>query len=865
MGHFTAKAERMGIDVQKESEHISFNGERYLTKDVEQQLAQNFERSIEARLEYARQLGANTDTETVRGATDRNIKPDQAELFEVHSLDHLSYRAEAMGIPVEIGEQYVNIDGQQFAKQDLEENFDRNKSENLARRQEYGEEELFRAQSMEDFRNTAEQLAWPMAEDEKNVTVNGETYPKEELEEVFAANKQQFHESLREWEPLLREARSMEELETKAQEAGVECRVEGGDLPSVHLNGESYRLETIADILKENLQGPAQQQKNEVEVEIKPEMEDLFRAQSMAQFVDHCRSQGLVVERDESSVSIGGARYDKKELEAVFDANIAENREAVRQGEPLLQGAQTMMELEQAARKAKVEFSVSNSDPDREVVRLNGNTYEKHDIDVILSDNARPEALTLAKDQMLDSPEQLLKGRGLNCENLEHLQRLAEKMGIEVKIEKDLIQTRETGESGQFQLFDRRAVEDIFNQKQMIRLSEIRQQVPLLDKIQSYKEFEELAQKTGTGYEAVQRTEHELALRQGKESLRQGKSDLKEGREKAEAGQILRDEGTERAKLGQQTLDAAREGTRLGSLSKSVREAQRSVREGWEAAAAGHTLIKQGESQAGQGLELIAGGKKTVTDAQAAIQKARQEPLEKPVEKKAESAGVPEKAPSLFERIREQTPLLAGAVREKFGRGASETPATAYRINKETMHIVVGGKKGPTTLQRKDLQEIFAQNRKTSLLSVYEKRQDSRILREARNMGEFRRIAERLEIKYEDKGRSIEMKGQEYRKSDLQQIFQLNAQNPSNQREEWFDHRAGQAQNKMNSEVKTTDEEQTRKSGARHGMVSEQTQKARKSSEDKPKQKRRKNGKKIPDFRQKIEKQERYRRQGQKI
>ena len=717
-----------------------------------------------------------------------------------------------------------------------------------------GERDLLNSDSMNTFLDRAKDMAWSVREDEKNITVNGETYLKAELETEFTANEQEFHDSLRSIEPLLQSAQNLDQLRTQAYEAGVEMQVLGVGHPKVHLGEERYALETVEAILKEN--DAAQNVHRQRELELRPGTDDLFKATTQSDFVGRAKQQGMEVEVDpgrSGSVRIGGVAYDKEELDAVFSANVDEQRQAMHQREPILQTATSMMELEQAARQARAEFSVSRSDPDRPVVRLNGRTYEQDEINAMLYMNANPQSAATPKGVVLDDPSLLLGGRGTSCNSVHHLTLLADKMDIEVRVNKDTIQTRDRGE-GTLMTFDRKRLEDIFAANQAARLAEIRRQLPVLNQAQSTRDFEELAQKLKVDYKTVQLTEYEIEVRRGKAMVRagrdtqaKGEEEMKTGREQHRVGQArLRAARAEQSKAG----DTPELAERKGRVSEPVRQARQTVLDAQTSVSEGVALMGQGRARHTEGRQQIAEGNKIIADAE---QKREQE--NKSLKKGIPTAGtgidskkaVEERKPSLLERMKETAAQLN-----------PKLPGTDYKINRETKLVAAQGKEGAVELQRGDLRAIFEENKKISLNAAYEQRRGSRILQEAKNFSEFYRMAGRLEIKLGDKGRTIEMQGHEYQKNDLKQLFRLNAENPANLRDQEFDHR--QKGGKKREAEHQSQKQDNRPLGlGKIGHGAEQARKAdpiRPTPQPKQQPRRRRPGKKkTPDYLQKLARQ----------
>ena len=129
----------------------------------------------------------------------------------------------------------------------------------------------------------------------------------------------------------------------------------------------------------------------------------------------------------------------------------------------------------------------------------------------------------------------LLGGRGTSCNSVHHLTLLADKMDIEVRVNKDTIQTTDRGEGTQM-TFDRKRLEDIFAANQAARLAEIRRQLPVLNQAQSTRDFEELAQKLKVDYKTVQLTEYEIEVRRGKATVRAGRDAQAKGEEEMKTG-----------------------------------------------------------------------------------------------------------------------------------------------------------------------------------------------------------------------------------------------------------------------------------------------------------------------------------------
>ena len=92
------------------------------------------------------------------------------------------------------------------------------------------------------------------------------------------------------------------------------------------------------------------------------------------------------------SVRIDGVAYDKEELDAVFSANVDEQRQAMHQREPLLQNGDEHNGTG-TGRKASQGGLLASGDPNPRPSRrrrLNGRTYEQDEINAMLYMQRQP-------------------------------------------------------------------------------------------------------------------------------------------------------------------------------------------------------------------------------------------------------------------------------------------------------------------------------------------------------------------------------------------------------------------------------------------------------------------------------------------
>jgi hypothetical protein len=119
MGQFEAKARRMGIEIHREPEHLTFNGERYETRQVEAHLAENFEQARQARQQHARQLAEKKANKEEKTQQEPTLEP-QLLMRDATSMKGPEKTAPHRGIEFDQNGQSVRLGGGQYPLQEVE-------------------------------------------------------------------------------------------------------------------------------------------------------------------------------------------------------------------------------------------------------------------------------------------------------------------------------------------------------------------------------------------------------------------------------------------------------------------------------------------------------------------------------------------------------------------------------------------------------------------------------------------------------------------------------------------------------------------------------------------------------------------------
>ena len=395
--------------------------------------------------------------------------------------------------------------------------------------------------------------------------------------------------------------------------------------------------------------------------------------------------------------------------------------------------------------------------------------YDAQDVDAVLGQNLKTSATPAYA---------LLNGKGVNMTNLGHVKIVAKKTMVSLSVDEESITT--VDRKGNVKTFDKKEVLDMLAVNQAKKIANLRAEFSFLNEVESFREFEELAQEKKQAYQAVQASDAAEALRSGQQAIKAGKVAIKKGMEKME-------EAEEMVAFGEIT---GRQGQRLIREGKN-QEGQLRADLGRYSMVTGAKQAQEAEQAITQGAEAIKVGVDVVERVnllgKEALENYLQSPGQiipglRPPEQAIKSEAVP--PPTTRGKL---TGLLKKITSKK--EAVKEEGETDYIISGRTRYVQLGNQQ----LHRSDLRQIIAENKIEREKKFDQVHQSQRLLRESTDFGDLHRRAERLEMKVETKGRWVEIEGQKgltrVRKSDLDEMLFLNRTNHKGRE---HDHRHGQ-------------------------------------------------------------------------
>ncbi len=579
------------------------------------------------------------------------------------------------------------------------------------------------------------------------------------IEEIHAAR-----------DPILQIARSQDELIELVMEQGGEF---GRDEYRVRLNGVEYEPVMFDSILRENARRPVVQETvPAAQQEVTSFLPFLDQAISRWQLEELAQRAGIEYrQHPDQGVSLGEHTVSVQSLDARLEANRA-NYERQRYEEI----RQSLGEIGQARSRAEMTHLAKAGEQDltfgREIVLQDrqGQTrhYDAQDVDAVLSQNLKTSATPA---------NALLDGKGADMTNLGHANIVAKKTGISLSVDEASITT--VDRKGNVKTFDKKAVLVMLAVNQANKIANLRARFSFLKEVESFREFEELAQEKKQVYQAVQASDAAESLRSGQQAIEAGRVTIRKGIEKMEEAEEMVAFAEITGKQGQQLMrkGKTREGqlmTDLGRYSmvmgaKQAQEAEQAVIQGAEAIKVGADVVERVNLLGKEALENYLQSPGQIMPGQT------------PPEQAAKSEAVPPPTVS-----GELTWLLDRISNRKETVKEEETD---YIISGRTRYVQLGNQQ----LHRSDLRQIIEENKIEREKKFDKVHQSQRLLRESTDFGDMHRRAERLEMKVETRGRWVEIQGQKgptrVRKSDLDEMLFLNR---TNHRGREHDHRHGQ-------------------------------------------------------------------------
>lgn len=864
MGHLAAKAERMGIAVQKGREHITLNGERHLTKDIEQKVARNFERSTETRREESNRIDLKPTSGKVAQQNQKAIQ-DKADIAAierqkqpiVHRLEEARIERSSLAErDAKERQQAKQVSPNQEPKESVKavrpqsvqyhitppnqdgtfklsstsssykegasvyelENIGGNKYQVYVSEQPYARkmignygsavtvlpvfEEISAfnrdAKSLQTVKPALMQLENGVfrllekgeldydkvgIERENAKQQAAEPVPDQKVDTGREETTRLIAEKDSEIEKLTRQLKELEvavaQRKEKATEKEPELMLQAPTLPVIASGPQQgvapdpAQNAAMTGVLAQareiqipaNEMTPLQPSQSGKPVETPPILDYAISRWQLAELAQ--KTETVYQKHDDRSVSVGGQTLNA----ATLDARLEENRGRYEQmryleiqqslGEQMAQ-ARSRAEL---AHLAKLQGEKSAFKPDLTLKDRAGKVrhFDGRDVDTILGDNLKNSATP---------SHQLLGGAGATITNLGHVKMIAREFGMRLTEADHSITT--VDRKGNAEAFDKKEVLAMLDVNQAIKIAELRAKYGFLDKVESFKEFEEQAQENKQDYKAIQASDAAQALRTGQETVKVGKAMMKTGAEQLDkademvtAGQVIGREGKRmtgegKQERGERALDLGVFTVKTGA--KMAVEAEKAVNEGALTLQIGKTLIHKVEAL----------GKE-------ALKNYEQAPWEKPPVQKTTIAVEAQKPPTAGEKI---LAALRGGAQEK---GPVKGVDTDYIISERTRFIKLPGGE---ELHRAEMRKIIEENKIDRAKRFDQTHQSLRLLRESTSFGDLMRRAKETETKVEVKGRYVEIQGvwetTKVRMSDLQDMMYLNRTNHKGQE---HDHR----------------------------------------------------------------------------
>jgi len=282
--HFEKLADKQGVSYEKKVDQVKIEGTEYRLGDLEAMFQAN--RAAASKTKPA-------------AATEKEYTVQREELLSANGMAHFKAKARRLGVALDMGGDYITFNGEKHAIRELEERFARNLEDGLQKGREHTRE--FEASGVEA---KAELIVRPTGETPVDYKA------KQETEELF-------------------EALSLSHFEYTAERLGIPVEIGG---QTIGFNGEQYargELEAqFARNLAESEKALGQPPEGEIGPEPKagPEVDELFSSTDLPAFLRMSERLGLSVEADQQSVTVGGARYERQELEEIFNLNRAEQK-----------------------------------------------------------------------------------------------------------------------------------------------------------------------------------------------------------------------------------------------------------------------------------------------------------------------------------------------------------------------------------------------------------------------------------------------------------------------------------------------------------------------------------------------------------